>query len=46
MSVELLKRINHLSSEFICHGMVLKVFKCNNEGSEEEQEEEEEEEEV
>lgn len=35
MSVELLKRINHLSSEFICHGMILKVFKLNEEDSEE-----------
>ena len=31
MSLELLKRINNLSSEFICQGMVLKVFKLNQE---------------
>ncbi|CAD8124351.1 unnamed protein product [Paramecium sonneborni] len=36
MSVELLKRINHLSSEFICQGMVLKVFKLNEENFQQE----------
>ncbi|CAD8208642.1 unnamed protein product [Paramecium pentaurelia] len=44
MSVELLKRMNNLSSEFICKGMVLKVFKLNQEDSEEEDQDDEEEE--
>ncbi|CAK65533.1 unnamed protein product (macronuclear) [Paramecium tetraurelia] len=43
MSVELLKRINNLSSEFIVQGMVLKVFKQDHEDSAEDEYSEEEE---